>query len=148
MEIKKTKMEKVQFKKEINAPAEKVWGTLLGEESYPLWTAVFAEGSRVETDWQKGSKAIFSDGKGHGMVSRIQENIPNEFISIIHLGELKDGKEDLNQDWGDAYENYTLESKNGKTMLTIDLNVGKDWIDYMEKTWPAALDKVAELAES
>lgn len=148
MEIKKIKMEKVQFKKEINASTEKVWDILLGKESYPLWTAVFAAGSSVETDWQKGSKAIFSDGKGHGMVSRIEENIPNEFISIKHLGEFKDGKEDLNQDWGDAYENYTLDSKDGKTMLTIDLNVSKEWIDYMEKTWPAALDKVAELAES
>ena len=141
-------MEKVQFKKEISASAEKVWDILLGKESYPVWTAVFAEGSSVETDWQKGSKAIFSDGKGHGMVSRIEENIPNQFISIKHLGEFKDGKEDLNQDWGNAYENYTLENKDGKTILIIDLNVSEDWIDYMEKTWPAALDKVTELAES
>jgi len=140
-------MEKVQFKKEINASAEKVWNILLGKESYPLWTAVFAEGSSVETDWQKGSKAIFSDGKGHGMISRIEENIPNEFISIKHLGEFKDGKEELNPDWGGAYENYTLKSKDGRTMLIIDLNVSKDWMDYMEKTWPTALDKVAELAE-
>jgi len=141
-------MEKVQFKKEINASAEKVWNILLGKESYPLWTAVFAEGSSVETDWQKGSKAIFSDGKGHGMISRIEENIPNEFISIQHLGEFKDGKEELNPDWGGAYENYTLKSKDGRTMLIIDLNVSKDWMDYMKKTWPTALDKVAELAES
>jgi len=141
-------MEKVQFKKEINASAEKVWDILLGKESYPLWTSVFAEGSSVETDWQKGSKALFLDGKGHGMVARIEENIPNRFISIKHLGEFKDGKEDLNQDWGDVYENYTLESEDGKTVLTIDLNVSKEWIDYMEKTWPAALDKVAELAEA
>ena len=140
-------MEKLKFKKEINASAEKVWEVLLGVSTYPLWTAVFAAGSTVETDWKKGSKAYFSDGKGHGMVSRIEENIPNQFISIKHLGEFKDGKEDLNKDWGEAFENYTLETVDGKTLLTIDLQISKDWVDYMEKTWPAALEKVAELAE-
>jgi len=140
-------MEKLKFKKEINASAEKVWEVLLGVSTYPLWTAVFAAGSTVETDWKKGSKAYFSDGKGHGMVSRIEENIPNQFISIKHLGEFKDGKEDLNKDWGEAFENYTLETVEGKTLLTIDLQISKDWVDYMEKTWPAALEKVAELAE-
>ena len=140
-------MEKLKFKKEINASAEKVWEVLLGVTTYPLWTAVFAAGSTVETDWKKGSKAYFSDGKGHGMVSRIEENIPNQFISIKHLGEFKDGKEDLNKDWGEAFENYTLETVEGKTLLTIDLQISKDWVDYMQKTWPAALEKVAELAE-
>ena len=140
-------MEKLKFKKEINASAEKVWEVLLGVTTYPIWTAVFAAGSTVETDWKKGSKAYFSDGKGHGMVSRIEENIPNQFISIKHLGEFKDGIEDLNKDWGEAFENYTLETVEGKTLLRIDLQISKDWVDYMEKTWPAALEKVAELAE-
>jgi len=141
-------MEKIEFKREIKASPEKVWAILLGKESYPLWTTVFAEGSTAETDWKKGSKAIFHDGKGHGMVSRIEENIPHQFISIKHLGEVKNGKEDLTQDWDDAYENYTLENKSGQTLLTINLNVSSDWIDYMEKTWPEALNKVAELAEA
>jgi len=141
-------MEKIEFKREIKASPEKVWAILLGKESYPLWTTVFAEGSTAETDWKKGSKAIFLDGKGNGMVSRIEENIPHQFISIKHLGEFKNGKEELNQDWGDAYENYTLENNSGQTLLTINLNVSSDWIDYMEKTWPEALNKVAELAEA
>jgi len=142
-------MEKIEFKIEIKASPDKVWDVLLSKESfYPLWTVVFAEGSTAETDWKKGSKAIFLDGKGNGMVSRIEENIPLQFISIKHLGEFKNGEEDLNHDWGDAYENYTLENKSGQTQLTINLNVSSDWIDYMEKTWPEALNKVAELAEA
>ena len=36
----------------------------------------------METDWKKGSRAIFGDGKGSGMVSEIEEVIPNQFLSI------------------------------------------------------------------
>ena len=109
-------MEKIEFKKEVKASAEKVWDILLGKDTYPKWTSVFADGSSVETDWEKGSRAIFGDGTGNGMVSRIEENIPFKFLSINHLGEIKDGKEDLDKNWGDAYENYTLTEKDGHTM--------------------------------
>ncbi|MGA9651035.1 SRPBCC domain-containing protein [Pedobacter sp.] len=140
-------MEKIEFKKEVKASAEKVWDILLGTDTYPKWTSVFAEGSSVETDWEKGSKAIFGDGTGNGMVSRIEENIPFKFLSIKHLGEVKDGKEDLDKNWGDAYENYTLTEKDGHTILDIELNISNDWKDYMNDTWPKALALVKELAE-
>ena len=61
----------MDFKIEIDAPREKVWDVLLGEKTYPIWTQAFSENSQVETDWQKGSKALFLDGNGRGMVSRI-----------------------------------------------------------------------------
>ncbi|QPH39129.1 SRPBCC domain-containing protein [Pedobacter endophyticus] len=141
-------MEKITFNISIAAPAKSVWNTLLGVETYPKWTSVFAEGSAVETDWQKGSKALFHDGTGNGMVSKIEENIPYRFISIKHLGDVKDGIEDLNKGWGDAYENYTLEESDGKTNLNIELNVVKEWAEFMNDTWPQALEKVKELAET
>jgi len=140
-------MEKIEFKTSINASAEKVWDVLFGVESYPKWTAVFAEGSSVETDWKKGSKAVFGDGKGSGMVAVIAENIPNEFMSIKHIGEIKDGKEKLH-DWGESLENYTLKEKDGQTELTIDMNIIDEWKDYFNETWPAALKKVKAMSES
>ena len=145
----------MQFKITINAPREKVWGTLWTDATYRAWTAAFAEGSRVETDWKKGSKALFLDGKGSGMVSTIADNKPNEFMSIKHLGTVIDGVEDLDSDatkeWSGALENYTLKTVNGKTELTIDME-GMEGMDqqmkeYFEKTWPVALDKLKELAE-
>ncbi|MBO9673668.1 MAG: SRPBCC domain-containing protein [Sphingobacteriaceae bacterium] len=139
-------MEKIKFKSTINASTEKVWDVLFGVESYPKWTAVFAEGSKVDTDWKKGSKALFHDGKGDGMVAIIKESIPNQYLSIKHIGEIKDGKETLH-DWGESLENYTLEDKDGKTELTIDMDITEDWKAYFEKTWPKALEKVKELAE-
>lgn len=144
-------MKKQQFKVIIDAAKEKIWRTLWDDATYQEWTAVFAEGSRADTDWQKGSKVLFHDGKGSGMVSQIEENIPNEFMSIKHLGEIKGGIEDTESDkvkaWAGAYENYTLKTVDGKTELTIDIDITEDFLDYMNETWPKALDKLKEISE-
>jgi hypothetical protein len=43
----------------INAPKEKVWKTMLGEDTYRIWTEVFMPGSHYVGDWSKGSKILF-----------------------------------------------------------------------------------------
>lgn len=145
-------MKKLEFKTVIDASPEKIWEVLLGKDTYPIWTAVFAEGSNVKTDWKKGSKAIFLDGKGNGMVSEIAENIPGKFLSIRHLGDVINGKEDLEsekvKEWAGAYENYTLTEVDGQTAWSISLDIVEDYEDYMMDTWPQALKKVKELAEN
>jgi hypothetical protein len=144
-------MERLNFSIKVNAPKEKVWETMLGDKTYPQWTAVFAEGSRAETDWQKGSKAIFGDGKGNGMVSTIAENRPNEYLSIKHLGMIKNGVEDTTSEevkgWAGAMENYTLKETNGVTEVTVEMDSDPGFKDYFTQTWPKALDKVKEIAE-
>jgi len=144
-------METKEFKITIDAPKEKVWNTLWNDATYPEWTSVFASGSRAESDWKKGSKILFLDGKGSGMVSVIAEKIPNEFMSFKHLGEVKDGVEDTTSDkvsqWSGAFENYTLKTKEGKTELIVDLDISDDFADYFLQTFPKALDKVKEIAE-
>ena len=144
-------MEKKQFKIEIDAPKEKVWEVLWGDTTYPAWTSAFAEGSRAETDWEEGSKVLFLDGKGQGMVSTIAEKRPNEFMSFKHLGTVKDGVEDFEtgqtKEWSGALENYVLKTVNGKTELVVDMDITEEYLDYFMNTWPKALDKVKELAE-
>lgn len=144
-------MEKQTFNIVIDASPEQVWDVLFGQSTYPQWTSVFAEGSTVETDWQEGTKTLFLDGKGNGMVSVIDRNIPNQFLSIRHLGELKNGVEDLNsesvQSWAGALENYTLKNLDGKTELLIEIDVTEDFKDYFLDTWPKALSRVKELSE-
>ncbi|HSU29274.1 MAG TPA: SRPBCC domain-containing protein [Chitinophagaceae bacterium] len=144
-------MEKQTFKTLINAPREKVWKTLWGKNSYPSWTAAFTEGSHVETDWKKGSKAFFLDAKNEGMVSTIAENKPNEFMSIKHLGFVKNGIEDIDSEesrkWAGALENYKLTTVNGKTELTVEMDITDEYREMFMKTWPRALDRVKELAE-
>lgn len=144
-------MKKLEFSITINASPKKVWDIITGKETYDQWTKVFAEGSTVETDWKKGSKALFLDGKGSGMVSEIAESIPGKFLSIHHLGEVKDGVEDpttyQGEEWGDALENYTLKEVDGKTVWLVEMDMNEEYAQYMEDTWPLALAKVRELAE-
>ena len=144
-------MEKQTFAIDINAPADAVWKVLWGETSYNEWTAPFAEGSTVETNWEKGEKVLFLDGKGNGMISTIVEKEPNKFMSFKHLGMIKDGVEDFSSEqvkkWAGATENYTLQSADGKTNLIIDIDIAEPDKDYFSKTWPVALGKVKELAE-
>jgi uncharacterized protein YndB with AHSA1/START domain len=145
-------MKRQNYNASIKAPKEKVWDTLWGKESYKQWTAAFAEGSDAITDWKEGSKVLFTDGKGEGMVARIAKRIDNEYLSLQHLGMLKDGKEITEgpevEGWAGAEENYTLKEENGITKLDVDIDLTDKWLDYFNKTWPKALDKLKELAES
>lgn len=144
-------MEREQFKTLIDAPREIVWDILWNEATYGEWTSVFSEGSRAETDWKKGSKVLFLSASNEGMVSQIEENLPNEFLSIKHLGFVKDGVEDTTSEkvmqWSGAMENYTLRTTDGKTELVVDMDLTEEYKDYFMKTWPLALEKVKQLAE-
>ncbi len=144
-------MKKQEFKIRINASPEKVWENLIGETTYPQWTSAFAEGSSVETDWQKGSRAVFHDGNGSGMISEIAENKPNEYLSIRHLGCINKGVEDFESEetrkWSGSLENYTLHPVDGETELIIDMDMAEEYEDYFLKTWPKALEQLKVLAE-
>jgi len=144
-------MEKLNFSININAPREKVWGVLFDDKTYRIWAAEFMPGSYAETDWKTGSKTLFLASEGNGMISRIAESRANEYLSIEHLGMVKDGKEDLESDevkgWAGAHENYTLTGNGSNTELKIDMDADQQWKDYFLQTWPKALDKVKELAE-
>jgi uncharacterized protein YndB with AHSA1/START domain len=144
-------MERINYSININAPGNKVWDILWADETYRKWTAVFSESSHAVTDWKKGSKVLFLDGKGSGMVAKIKENIPNEYLSIQHLGMIENGVEDLSSDkvkeWAGAEENYTLKEANGNTELIVEIDINEEWKKQFEEMWPKALDKVKELAE-
>jgi uncharacterized protein YndB with AHSA1/START domain len=146
-------MEKVNFSTCINASREKIWQVLWNDSSYPNWTSVFTEGSHAITDnWKEGTRVLFLDPKKNGMVSMVASNRPNEFMSFRHLGEVKDGVEDTSsekvKEWSGAMENYFLKEKDGNTELRIEMDVTEDFKDYFTGTWPKALLKIKELAET
>lgn len=149
------KLERLHFEIIINAKVEKVYDEMIDDQSYRKWTTAFSEGSYFIGTWEKGSKIIFlgtdSEGNVGGMVSQIRENIPNQFISIEHLGFIQDGKEITTgpevEKWAGAHENYTFEKANGKTLLSIDLDVNDEFKTYFVDTWPKALLVLKEICE-
>jgi len=151
-------MQKLQYKVSINAPVNQVVDLMLGisnKSTYEQWTALFNPTSSYEGSWDKGSKMLFvgvdENGEKGGMVSRIVENIPNQFVSIEHYGLLQGGKEVTEgpevEKWANGLENYSFEEKDGNTTLTVDLGTADDFVDYMNESYPKALEKLKEICE-
>lgn len=151
-------MEKLQFKVNINAPASKVYDLMLGiknKSTYEQWTALFNPTSSFEGTWAKGTKILFVgvDEKGEkgGMVSRIVENTPNQFVSIQHYGLVKGDKEITEgpdvEKWANGFENYSFTENNRTTTVTIDLDTTEEFVDYMNESYPKALNKLKEICE-
>ncbi|MBX2905994.1 MAG: SRPBCC domain-containing protein [Taibaiella sp.] len=145
-------MERKKFEVSINATPERVWHILWTDETYRKWTAVFHEGSRAISDWKVGSKVLFVDGDGNGMVSRIAEMDENRYMSFEHLGEVKGGVEDTQSEkvkkWAGAHENYTLTLQNGGTHLVTDIDLDGEFMQMFEDIFPKALAIVKELSEA
>ncbi len=151
-------MKNIQFSVRINAPVDRVYEIMLGlnnKSTYEEWTSLFNPTSTYEGNWNKGSKILFigTDEKGEkgGMVSEIAGNIPNRFVSIHHYGllqsniEITEGPEV--EKWAGGFENYTFEESNGITTVTVDLDTTEDFLDYMNQTFPKALNKLKEICE-
>lgn len=145
-------MQKLTFRKTINAPREKVWDTLWTDKTYRQWTEPFSPQSRAETDWEKGSKILFLGGEGQdGMIAEVADKIPNEYMSIRHMGMVSNGVEDTESDkvkeWKGALENYTLRDVDGQTEVLVEMDITDAEADSMAKIWPHALDRLKELSE-
>jgi hypothetical protein len=144
-------MNRLQFSIVINSSKEKVWSKMLEPESFKVWTAAFAEGSYYVGSWEKGKKIRFLIPDGNGMVSMIAENKPFEFISIKHLGFIKDGVEDTEspeiKSWAPAFENYTFSERDGATEVKVDMDILPEFDDFMKSTWPKALASLKKICE-
>jgi uncharacterized protein YndB with AHSA1/START domain len=145
-------MTKLTFSTTITAPKELVWRTMLEDATYRKWTSAFQEGSYAVTDWKPGSKALFLAPDGSGMVSRVAEHRPNEFLSLEHLGVVKNGVEDTEsadvKEWAGARENYTLRETGDRVVLTIEMDTEDGYKQFFEEAWPKALAALKELSES
>ncbi len=150
-------MEKGQYAIFINAPKETVWKTMMEQETYRMWTVPFHEGSYYEGDWTiAGSTVRFlgpsEDGTGEGgMLSRVKEVRPNEYISFEHYGMIIDGAEDTSSEevkqWTPAFESYALTETDGGTTFAVQLDMPAEFIDMFETMWPKALEILKQLSE-
>jgi uncharacterized protein YndB with AHSA1/START domain len=149
-------MNKLHFSIVIDAPVDRVWNTMLDDDTYRQWTEAFTPGSHYVGEWKPGSKILFlgPDEKGRmgGMVSRIKELDPYRFVSIEHVGVVHDGKEDTTSEavkgWAGALENYTFKQTESGTELLIEMDSHEDYAEMFQDMWPKALRKLKELSET
>ena len=144
-------MTSMHFSIDIRASRQTVWDTLLGRDSYRAWTAEFSEGSYFEGTWEPGTRMRFLVPSGEGMVAEVAEHRPQEFLSLRHIGFVKDGVEDTESEMvkalAPAFENYTLSYAGLSSHLAIDIDVTTEFEDYMTQVWPKALARLKQLCE-
>lgn len=152
-------MQKLRESILIDAPREKVWDMMLGEATYREWTTPFSEGSYYIGSFEEGADIRFlgpdqenpESGKEMGMVSKVRESRRPEFVSVEHLGFIKDGVEDFTSDevkkWTPAFENYTFNEKDNGTEVVVELDTPDEYHQMMKDMWPKALQKLKEICE-
>jgi uncharacterized protein YndB with AHSA1/START domain len=149
------RMETLHFETTIAAPVEKVYTTMLDAQGYSKWTAEFCPTSFYKGSWEKGSKMLFiganHEGKQEGMVSRVKENLRNQFVSVEHLG-IVDGENEITSGpavdgWAGALENYSFREEGGQTIVSVDMDANEQFKTYFEEAWPKALRKLKEICE-
>jgi uncharacterized protein YndB with AHSA1/START domain len=146
----------MRFSTVINAPREKVWHTMLDDQTYRDWTSAFSPGGYYKGEWKEGTKMLFlgpnPEGGGEGgMVSRVKAVRPNECVSVEHVGIVKDGVEDTTSDeakrWAPALERYSFRDSNGGTEVLVESDTDDEYKSMFEEMWPKALARLKELAE-
>ncbi len=144
-------MKRIKKSIAISAPKEKVWQVLTDDKLTRIWYAEFSPGTYAETDWKVGSKALFTDADGNGMITKVIENKPAEKLSVEYTGMIVNGKEDYESDGAKAmmggFESYRLSEKEGVTHLAIEGDMSADYFDMMSLSWDKALQKIKELGE-
>lgn len=140
----------LNYSVDINAPREKVWQILWDDASYRKWTSAFMEGSYAESTWKEGEKISFLSPGNNGMFAVIEKKIDNTEMSFRHLGEIKNGVEEL-KNWQDASERYFLSDNNGGTLLKVVLTMSEDnkeFETYFNEAFPKSLAILKSLCES
>ena len=141
-------MKRLEFSIDIDAAPDRVWSVLWTDETYRKWTKFFAEGSHARSTWEEGAEARFFDGKGNGMICRVDVHTPNEQLVLKHLASIENGKEvPLPKVWEGGQESYFLQETDSGVTLRAETDSPKEYLDFFKDAFPKALECVKELAE-
>ncbi|HRH03797.1 MAG TPA: SRPBCC domain-containing protein [Bacteroidia bacterium] len=144
-------MQTLQFTININASTQKVWKCLWDLENYKKWTSAFIEGSYYKTDsFTEGNMIHLLAPNGEGMYSLLEKIDAPNYLAFKHLGELKHFEEQINThaSWTNAIESYRLLAVENGTLLKVEVDTLEEYVDFMNKLFPLALQKLKKLAES
>lgn len=142
-------MQNMQFSIEIEASKEQVWSILWNDKTFRDWGNIIDEGQYMVGQLKEGNEIQFMSSSGYGVTSLVEKLIPNKFILFRQMADTMDnGKEEREKEWTGGRESYKLEEINHMTSLIVEIDVPKELIDLFKVTFPKALQRVKELAES
>lgn len=145
-------MEKLEYKITINAPAKKVWDTMLNKDTYEQWVSKSWPNSSYEGKWEKGEKIRFIGPDGSGTLAEIVdqknfERILARHIAVLNPGGVEDRTSDAAKGWVGTMEGYQFAEQNGKTSLTVLIETSPEWRKMFDEGWPPALEELKRLSE-
>jgi hypothetical protein len=86
------------------------------------------------------------------MVSTIERIEKPKLLIFKHLGEIRDGVEDVESDsvkaWNGALEGYYLEQKDHKTTLKIEVDADQSFKEMMDEGFRKGLEIIKQLSEN
>jgi uncharacterized protein YndB with AHSA1/START domain len=145
-------IKKLVFQAEMQARPEKVWQALWGKQSYSDWTAHFCPGSYYSGEMKQGTRIHFLTPSGEGIYSDIGYLKENKLMIISHIGYMHQNQElpmdEATRMWTGSYETYILKEVEGKTLLTVEVDTLDEYIQHMNESFPKALARLKEIAES
>lgn len=141
----------LRFSIDIDAPVALVHQLMLDDQGYRYWTECFADGSYYEGSWATGGQLRFLTPQGDGMLAEVVEHRPGEFVSLRHLGHLRQGVLDTDsewaRDWQPALENYRFSALGQGTRVEIEQEANEAFAHYLNTAWPPALQRLKSLCE-
>lgn len=145
------KINRLLFSIDIKAEKTKIWEALWNDSSYRKWASIFFEGSYVTADnWDEGSKVFFLSPDQSGIYSSIEKHIPNKIIRFKHIGSVLKGQEqpidEETKKWSGATEIYSLNEETDHIILTIEIDVLDEHLEFMKDKLPKALEKIKSLS--
>lgn len=137
---------------DIQASGENIWKVLIEDQYNRRWFAEFGAGSHAIGDWKQGSKIIFKDASGNGLIGKIVQYQPHRFIDIEYTGIVMNNKEEYTHPHATqikgGHETYTLSDTGNILKLSVTSDMSEEFIDTMNKAWDKALEEVKKLSEN
>ncbi len=145
-------MKKLEYTISINAPAEKVWTTMLTHDTYQEWTGVSWPGSLYKGSWKQGENIRFIGANGSGTLATITtcdpyKQITAEHIAVLLEGGVEDKESDMAKGWVGTKESYFFIAVKNSTRLNVEMFINPAWEKMFNDGWPGALAKLKEICE-
>ena len=86
------------------------------------------------------------------MIARVEDNRPNELMSLRYVGQIVNGEEDTTSEevkaFMGAYEKYAFSAAGGVTTVDVELDSEDEFVAMFDEAWPLALEKLKDIVEA